>query len=401
MILRTLVLLTATAVFAQLAPAQSHFWNQGDPGNWSQDFQWSPTGTVPNSASDWAALGVSDPTPYTVTMDMDVLLDRLELAAANLTLLLSGRELTVNTAATIDNSILRLISSTVKGGGQVANRWIIEALGGSTIENLYNDGTLNVLGSPAGGTANLLLESPAYSEGTINLTSESGGYSAILRTGTGTTLSNFGPLYFLPGAGGTRTFNGALNNNFLTSVETNTAFTTGPITNTQNTFHVLSGFTATLSSNTTFNMNGGIFQNDGVFNQSNSEFNWNGGPLQNLAPNLINTALTLGASNNDTGALRVHGNSTLNGVVRSGQNIDLVGSPMGSTATLTWQGTGDLFNYGTVNVLSESGGYSANLVAPAGTRLLNNGGLTVFPGAGGSRNVNADLLNDVAGTISM
>ncbi|NQU47953.1 MAG: hypothetical protein HQ519_04845 [Planctomycetes bacterium] len=401
MILRTLALLTATAVFTNLAPAQTHFWNQGDPGNWSQDFQWSPSGTVPNSASAWAALGVSDPTPYTVTMDMDVLLDRLELTAGNLTLLMSGRELTVNTAATIDNSILRLINSTVKGGGQVANRWIIDALGNSTIENLYNDGTLNVLGAPAGSSANLLLESPAYSEGTINVTSESGGYSATLRTGTGTTLSNFGPLHFLPGAGGSRTFSGALNNNFLTSVEANTTFNTGPITNTQNTFHVLSGFTATLSTNTTFNMNGGIFQNDGVFNQSDSEFNWNGGPLQNLAPNLINTALTLGASNNDTGTVRVHGNSTLNGVVRSGQNIDIVGSPLGSTATLTWQGTGDLFNYGAVDVLSESGGYSTNVIAPAGTRFVNNGTFTVFPGAGGSRNVNADMVNDVSGVVSM
>jgi hypothetical protein len=394
-------LFTLTLALAALTPAafsQSHSWDTALDGDWDTPIRWS-AGSTPNDPSHWAAIGVEG-SPYKVTADINVGLDRLTLTSSSLTLEMLNKSFTITSATTIDNSTVNMIGSTFNGGGQFANRSLVFARGSSSIENLYNDGTMNVIGSPSGSSANLTLVAPAYSEGDVNLTSEGGGYSATLKTAAGTTFSNFGTLNFATGAGGSRIFTGAMENNFLVAVGQSATFNTGPISNLQNTFHVFPTHTATFASGCDFNMEGGVLVNDGTFRMSNSAFTWNGGELQNRALDLVNNALTNGPSNLDLGGLRMHGTSNLTGHWRSGQIMDIVGSPQGSTATFTWLGTGDQFNTGNINLKSEGGGYTSTFIIAAGAALKNNGTIAVYEGDGGSRNLNGDMLND-QGQVSL
>jgi fibronectin-binding autotransporter adhesin len=398
--LRNLLLLLAVTLTSAAASAQTHNWNQDFSGNWSTALDWTPTG-VPNSASDYAALAFDGASPYTVTMNMDVLLDRLDVNANNLTLLIQSQALTLNTLATVDGGTLRLISGSILGGGEVNNTAQITTLGSSTLENLYNRGVLDAMGANAGGTGNLLLTGPAYSEGTINVTSIDAGHAAILRTDPGTTLSNFGTLEFLPGAGGTRSFRGALDNNLFTRIKADTNFQIGPITNTQNTFEIFPNVNASFSTGTDFHMNGGSLQVDGTFTQSNSDFFWTAGSLVNVPPRLINGDLILDVNNADPGTLDILGSSTIAGILRAGQQVDAVGATAGSTGTLTWTGVGDLHNFGSVVLRSEDAGHATRFISVVGARMINHGSWKILPGTGGARYIRGDFLNETAGSMLM
>ncbi len=392
MIRRLLTLILAVAAIAPTAASQTHYWDTDTLGDWDTPGRWS-AGTTPNDPSAWAVIGVSG-APYTVTMDISPLLDRFTLNAASATLAMSAKTMTVTSPAVIDAGTLRMINSVIAGGGQVTNNSLIQALGTSSIENLYNDGTLDVLGSPAGGTSSLTLTAPAYSEGVINMTSENAGYQSQINTAAGTTLSNFGTLNVMTGAGGNRIFNGALDNNFLVAIGQSATFNTGPISNSQNTFHVFPTHTATFGSGCDFNMNGGILNNEGTFRMTNSAFTWDGGELQNQAPDLINNTMTIGPLNLDLGAVRLHGTSSLTGTLRSGQTLNIVGSPSGSTANLTWLGTGEQHSNGNINVLSESAGYQSQLTVASGASLKNTGTISVDEGAAGNRFISGEIFND-------
>lgn len=394
-------LLTLTLALLALAPAalsQTHVWDTAIDGDWDTPGRWS-AGTTPNDPGHWAAIGVEG-AAYKVTMDINVLLDRLSLTSGSLTLEMINKALTVGNPFTIDNSTVNMINGTFNGGGQFTNRSQVYARGSTSIENLYNDGILDVIGSPSGSTSNLTLVAPAYSEGTINVTSEGGGYGSNLKTATGTTLSNFGTLNFQTGAGGSRSFVGALENNFLVAIGEDTTFTTGPISNLQNTFHVFPTHTATFSNNTDFNMEGGILVNDGTFRMSNSAFTWNGGELQNRALDLVNNTFTIGVNNLALGAVRLHGASNLTGTLRSGQVLYVNGSSLGSTANLAWQGTGEQFSFGAIHVSSQDGGYQSELSVVPGAKLKNNGTITFYEGAGGTRYFDGDIFNDISGQIT-
>jgi hypothetical protein len=397
---RTLLLLFAVTLTSAAASAQTHNWNQDFSGNWSTPLDWTPTG-VPNSASHYAALAFDGANPYSVTMDMDVLLDRLDVSANNLTLLIQSRALTLNTLATVDDGTLRLISGSIQGGGEVNNTAQITALGSSTLENIFNRGVMDVMGANAGGTGILLLTGPAYSEGTINVTSIDAGHASILRTDPGTTLSNFGTLEFLPGSGGIRSFRGALDNNLFTRVKADTDFQIGPITNTQNTFEIFPNINASFITGTDFHMNGGILQVDGTFTQSNSDFYWTAGTLANTPPRLINGDLILDVNSADPGTLEMLGTSTIAGILRAGQQVDAVGANAGSTANLTWTGAGDLHNFGIVVLRSEDAGHASRFTSVVGARMINHGSWQVLTGTGGTRFIRGDFLNETNSSMDM
>ena len=394
---RFFTLLLAALALAPAANSQTHSWSAPVDGNWDIPTNWS-AGSTPNDPGHWAAIGVGG-SPYTVTLNINAVLDRFSLLNGSATLEMVNRALTVANDAIIDSGTVNLINGGFNGGGQVTNRSLIYGRGSSSIENLYNDGTITVIGSPSGSTANLTLVAPAYSEGTINVTSEVSGYASNLRTEPGTTLSNFGPLVFTTGAGGTRGFYGALENNHNLDIGADTGFYTGPISNLQNTFHVFGGNTATFNNGCDFNLEGGILEIDGDFRMFNSAFTWNAGEIKNRPAELINNTMTIGPANTDNGSVRMLGSSSLTGTVRTGQHIQIVGAPAGSTAHTAWQGTGEQFNAGTISLMSESSGYQSELNIVSGASLTNNGTIAVYEGAGGNRYLDGDLKNN--GQVSL
>jgi hypothetical protein len=401
------VLTTAISLLAASSvTAQTHEWAVPGSGNWNVPINWSG-GTVPNSAAHWASIAYDSGIPYTVDMNISLTLDRLDLIGDNAILFVPGRSVTVLTNAGIgvplgasNTQILRMASSNFQGGGQLTNSATVESWGASNIEGLYNDGLLVLQGQPAYGNSSLTLQAPAYSEGTIDLTSITGGYAATLRTSTGTQLENLGTINFLTGSGGARNFNGSLLNRGTVNIGQPTGFAVGPIVQDQNKIHIQGVNSLTVGNNVTFQLDGGALEVDGSMLQTNGTFDWNGGTILNNAPTLANIALELDFNSAESGSLRLVGTSTVDGILRSGQILYLTGNSSYGNSTNTWQGTGDLIQQGQIWMLSEVGGYGATLAAPSGARFVNQGSLATQVGTGGARTINGSFLNDTTGSIN-
>jgi hypothetical protein len=402
------LVLSTVVVFATAisAFAQTHTWSQPGPGNWSVPANWSGGG-VPNDPAHWAAIAYNSASPYLVTLNMNATLDRLDLVGNNAVLFSQGRTLSVLNNAAIgipmgagNTQILRFANSTFDGGGQLTNASTIEAWGTNHIENLYNDGSLLMQGNSAYGTSSLTLYDPAYNEGTIVFTSNDGGYASTLVTAGSTQLDNAGTLEFATGTGGVRTYNGSLLNRGIVNIGQPTNFNTGPFIQDQNKIHILGGGSLTVGTGVLFQMDGGALEVDGSMLQSSGTFRWNGGQILNNPPKLAAMALEIDFSNLDSGSLRMAGNSTVDGILRSGQVLYLIGDSAYGTATANWLGSGNLVHQGQVWMSAEDGGYASQIVIPSGSSLLNQGSIATQVGTGGARNINGHLVNDTSGSIN-
>lgn len=402
LVLSTVVLFATAATVS----AQTHNWTVPGPGDWNVPTNWS-AGGVPNDPAHWAAIPYNSASPYTVNLNISPTLDRLDLTGDNAILVSQSRTLTVLTNAGIgipmggaNTQVLRFAASTFNGGGQLTNSSTIESWGSSNIENLYNDGLLLVQGQPTYGTSTLTLQAPAFNEGTIDLTSVTGGYSSSLRTAAGTQLENNGTIDFSTGTGGARSFTGSMLNRGIVNIGQATTFNTGPIVQDQNKIHVQGSNALTIGNGVTFQLDGGALQVDGSMTQANGTFDWNGGQIVGNAPTIANTALEIDFNNADSGSLRMLGTSSVNGILRSGQVLSVTGAPTYGTATANWQGAGNLLHQGQIWLTSEGGGYTSQMTIPSGATLLSQGSLATAVGDGGARNINGALLNDTTGSIN-
>lgn len=203
-------------IFISAAPAQTHFWNHTNSGDWTDALMWTPN-TVPNGATDWANISVSSATPYTVTLNTNILLDQLELLASGATLSAIGRDVTVNTltdTGTGTTMLLRATNWLGAGTFRIGSGGTLEALGTSSVENLEQNGVMRVIGNGTGGHANLTLLGDATNSGTFQLKSEGSTYSqTVLMSGGGFT--NNGIVEYLAGSNGHGTFNGPFTNTAL------------------------------------------------------------------------------------------------------------------------------------------------------------------------------------------
>jgi hypothetical protein len=289
------------------ATAQTHNWTQPGPGDWNEVSNWS-AGGVPNDPAHWASIAYNSGSPYTVNLDLSPTLDRLDLVGDNAILFSPSRTLTVLSNAGIgipmgagNTQILRMAASTFTGGGQLTNWATLESWGTTSIENLYNGGLLLVQGQPTYGTSALTLQAPAYNEGTIDLTSDTAGYTSILRTAAGTQLENVGTIDFSTGAGGVRTFSGSMPNRGIVNIGQSANFQTGPIIQDQNKIHIHPTHALTVNNGVTFQLDGGALVVDGSMTQTNGTFDWNGGTILNQAPTLANTALQIDFNSAESG----------------------------------------------------------------------------------------------------
>jgi len=370
--------------------AQTHSWTNGLGGDWDLGTNWS-TGTVPNGAGDSPAITLTGPGPYTVTMNLDVTMNDFNFAPSNGTLLVSGRTVTMNGSGSLAPaaaSLLQMRASTWTGTGTLTNQSVIEARGASRFERLMNIGTLNSLGSVTNGTGALTLDNIVVNSGDIFVDSIDGGYSSSLTISPGGRLDNNGTLEIRTGAGGARTFTGALRNTNTVVFGESTAVHQGPIEQFGGTFTVAPTHLVTLNSGTDFTLQGGTVQIDGQLVQNSSLFTMTGGDIVGIA-HLRNGTLDLNAPGAAT--FQMEGTTTMTGNVAGPQEVRVRGSVSGSTGVMNIPN--DINNDGIMSMSSQDGGYSASITMGSGKTLTNRNSFTIGEGTGGARTFTGALVN--------
>ena len=376
-----LLLLAAAAP----AAAQTHSWNHDSPGNWSQPLQWTPNG-VPNAPGHWAAIGVSSGTPYTVTLDMDAVLDQFSFGAGNATFAASGRTLTVNGASVLSGSWIDWTHSAWVGPGTIQNQSThFRARGSSTLGNMSNDGLLDLLGSNNGGNSNLTITGAVSNSDTVRLNSEDSSYASALHI-SGPQFVNNATFESLAGAGGGRSVNGPFLNSGIgsTRLEASTVFSGGPVVN-QGAWEVQSGAAQTFGSGVRFE-NSGPLTVDGSFQLGSGTFSWIGGPVAGTVA-LTHSTLELGAGNTDSGLFQVEGSSAVSGDLRSLQQVRVQGNSRGGNAALS--PASSFQSAGVLRLEAADSTYAASLNLTPGDAFTNlsGGALQIYQGSGGGRNL--------------
>jgi hypothetical protein len=249
--------------------------------------------------------------------------------------------------------------------------------------------TLNLVGAPSGSTQTLNVMTSDPLAGTINVTSESGGYGNNLIADPGQVGTNTGLINFLQGSNGVRSWQGDWLNQGTVAMEMNVQHSNGTITN-QGDLGIAAGWTFSLASNTTFIQESGGLAAKGTFLHTSGIDRFIGGKLPSELT-LRHSTLEFDAAFTSPVKLRMEGNNTFTGTILDGQVIHMFGANTGSTQTFT--ANNGLTSAGLLKMDSVGGGYATNLVVNGGD-FINDGTLQVLPGTGGIRTLNATTHNN-------
>lgn len=375
--------------------AQTHSWNTGTNGNWNDTTKWS-TGTVPNGPADWPAITTPGINPYTVTMNLDVVMDRFDFAVNDAELLVVNRTVTMNGAGQIGPAtghVLNLHSSHWLGTGSLNNQSDIAVRGTSTIDHIVQNDTLRVLGSNLVGHGDLTLNNITANNANLTLGSEGGGFNATLEMAPGARLDNAGTFLIDPGAGGSRFFEGDLRNTGTVDVNVNATMRPGLTEQVAGNFNVAGSALLTLNSGHDFDMQGGTLTVTGEMLQTSSTFTLNGGDIIGMVKK---TAGDLALNHGGTGTFELRGTTNLTGTVFGPQTVRVAGHSAVGNGLMNV--ANPLSNQGSLVMESVGGGFASTITMGAGQALTNQANFSVLGGSGGARTFNGNFINDSGGT---
>ncbi|MCB0826436.1 MAG: PEP-CTERM sorting domain-containing protein [Armatimonadetes bacterium] len=346
------------AIVATSSTAMSQSWITIGSGNWSLGSNWAG-GIAPNGATANAALGDVG-VPYTVTADIDVVLNSLNMHA-NSTLSMVSRNWSISGGAFTSNIDMRNTTLTV---GTLISSGTFNSFGNNNLNgsNLANTGTLNVQGQNTGGFAVLNLSNTLNNGGVLNMTSINSAWGSTING----NIANSGTFNVLTGTGGNRTLNGEFHNSGLLNLET-----TLRINGATGLFRMASA-AGNVFGASSLDVNGGRME--ALSGSNSADIFVRGGELQ------VGTGFN--------GIVQARGSSTLEGGTGAGGTVEIKGASTGGTAAVTTNG---FTNNGTTILTSQDASWSASLDA-VGT-FVNNGTFEVAAGAGGNRTVTGNYRN--------
>ena len=389
-----LCLALAAVVLAPAATAQNFDWTGAVSGDWDEVLNWTPTG-VPNGAGHTATIVAGG--VYTVTLDLNALLDSFTFNSANATLSASGRTLTVDGPSTLAAGSVSWANSKWLGTGALTNSGGTFTAKGSTAEirELVQNATLVIEGNGTFGAAVLTVGNPFTNAGTTRLDSV-GVFPATLRMTGGGLLTNTNLLDFA-GTVSTRFFDGALQNDGQVTVNRDTRLDTGPITNA-NEFDVALG--AALTFDTTppvsFVQSSGTLEVLGSFTNTNGSFDFDGGIITGKIE-LDNAALMIGPGSVGPGSFEIEGTlGTLSGDPAAAHSITVLGTPAKGSAILKPQAS---FTSEGVLTLDSTATFNSTLSMLAGA-MTNKGTIQMLDTFGGIRELKGEFVNDGAIQVS-
>jgi hypothetical protein len=461
-----ILLLVASSTASRAATAT---WSNAAGGNWSTPGNWNGGAGPAPMAGDDVVITLAG--TYTVTLDASPSLNTLTLGGASGVQILAGngRTLTLANASTINaNGVMNQTSFTLNGAGLLTVSGTCVIGSGTVAAAIADQGQYTIRGtvsqsgalSIASG-ADLRIEgdgsfSPATltvangftNNGTIDLTSVTTASTATLAVTTGTLTNAAGKsINVLPGVGGARSLNVALDNSgtlslgaaltmsrsssvdvnestglvdvsggdlTLTQSGTSPSFTNnGTVTlGSGRTWSVTTGGLTLASGSTlggtgtlvvssvTVTLQTGLSNSTITFQPSNSTINGPGTLTAVALKTMTLVSTTVAAPIDIAGQVTWRGNCAQNGTVTSepGSNLRLEADGGFSPATLTV--LNGFTNNGTIDMTSVNVASTATLAVTNG--LLTNAAtrtINVLAGIGGARTLNAALDN--SGTLSL
>ena len=380
--------------------AQTHTWGAGINGDWSDALRWTPN-SVPNGAGTFPSITAVGINPYTVTMDLDVLLDQLDFITSDAELLVVGRTVTMNGLGQLGpgaGSVLNLHNSHWLGSGTLHNRTDVAVRGTSTIDHLLTEDTFRVLGSSSVGTANLTLNNVSTNTLDFEVTSEGAGFSSKLTIPPGARFDNAGTgsFTFASGAGGARTLEGDLRNSGSVAVNTATTMTAGLLEQLAGSLEVDPGILLNMTAGRDVDHQGGTISILGDLLQTSSTFTMSGGNVVGL---LRKAQGTLDLADPGAGDFQMQGTTTLTGSISSSQTVRASGHSSTGNAVMTIPNP--MTSQGNLNMDSIGAGFSSTVTMGGGAAFTNQGVVDVQIAAGGGRIWNGSFLNDSGGTVQM
>ncbi len=252
--------------------------------------------------------------------------------------------------------------------------------------------TLWVRGNNTGGHVALNVTDTLDNAGTIRVESIESSWSTRLALATATLL-NRGVIQFNQGTGGDRRIDAALLQNAGTLAVNFNGTIAGQITNT-GTITVAAGQTLQMPSNSTLNHDAGTIGGAGLLRLDSAQFNFDGGTTT-TAPLLVHSGLAISPAATGAASFILNGNARLAGTSSPGQTIWVRGSSIGGHTTVT--AAAGFVNGGLLRLESIDSSWTSQFFVTTG-QLLNTGTIESGVGTGGSRSINANILN--RGTIN-
>lgn len=381
------IALAAGVAITSAAAAQTYTWASAVSGSWGDAFNWTPSG-VPGQGSVQSAVIDAVGSPYVV--DYNVFgfqpLDTLSLASASAELRTFGQSLSTSGAMSVSAGLLRLRSGSLSIGGGLnigTGGTIVVEHQAQIAGMLTQNGALRIVGGPSG--LGLLSVGGFTNLGSMTLTSEGSAADARVAAEGLVTNALGASLTFAAGAGGSRRWEGALQNNGAVTIGADTVFDIGAATPATNngTFTIEAGRTLTVGGvvfGPRFVQAGGTLNVQGAMEMNGGTFEYTGGTIAGTPVTLRNGAmLSLGASSG-AGSFRLVGpTNAVTGDVRATQTVAVVAEDGGvSTATI------DGINRGAVTISSNSINSAASATiagnAAGGTISFLPGGAGVTAG---------------------
>lgn len=393
----TLVLVPVLGLATSSAMAQEWSWELAVSGDWSNSARWTGPGGIPNGSGHVANIDIAG-SAYTVWMDQNVTLDRLDFTSGDALFVSNGKSLTLDTSGTLSGGAVQFNGGSIGGGGTLYSNTTFDCFLSVNISTptLTQDGTMNVIGSPS-GAGTLTRTGDLFNGGTMNLTSNAALPASLDVSGQ---MTNNGTLNIEVGSGGARSltvtdFDNAGTTNINASVALNG--NTGDYTNSS-VFNIAEGATATLSGSgiQSFNQTAGLLSNLGSFVSSGEEFNFSGGQITGNPIRIVGGSLNIFPNTNDVAAFDITNSVAFTGSISGNQVMNVIGSSSG-TGTVTVGST--MNNAGQFN-LTSTASLGATLSSTFPFKNEAGGTLSIEAGSGGARTLQTtDFTND--GTLNM
>jgi hypothetical protein len=382
----------------------------------------SNSGTVRASVGAGGTRTVSGGTlTNTGTLDVDESLAFANLSTSGTVDIATGKSLSGGTSFTISGGTVSNAgtfsltggtythsSGTVTGNDPILAQSNVDLSGTGTATYVIRGGTsmltadvnasktVKVRGDDSAAT--LSMTADRTNNGTIVLESAAGTDKRSTLTSPSSLLTNSatGSILVQEGAGGSRAIDLALTNNGAIDIDSDTSIGDAkPVTN-NGTISVQPTRTLRGPAGGTFTQNTGSLALAGGYQQTGGSFTHAGGDVTGNAPVLTNVSLN--PSGSGLGSYVVRGsNSQLAGDVPSGRTITVQGD-VAASATLNVPANRS--NAGTLVLNSSDSGNGATVFGTAdATTITNTGTIETDEGAGGSRAVQATVVN--SGTLDI
>ncbi len=208
-------------------------------------------------------------------------------------------------------------------------------------------------------------------------------------------IANAGELVTEPAHGGQRNLKGRLTNTGTLAINANTTYDATKVTLTnEGTLELAEGVALAISGDATVNDKGGtiLATGNGALTESGGKFNQGGGTMSGSEPVILeNTALNYTGGGGGRIAVRGEG-TTLKGTVNGAFSGALsIQGTCGASAKVTV--TGNLINYGTIDLTNGDGCGNNATLALGGNTLTSWGTINSESAHGGARTIEGAVVN--------